>query len=412
MYVEPVTLEGKWVRLEPLGEQHVEDLAIAGDEDEIWTWMPIKLKNAGDIRAWMAAAHADQAAGPALPFAIIELASGKAVGSTRFMDIRVKDRGIEIGWTWLAKQVRRTPVNTECKYLLMRQAFEGFGCIRLQLKTDSLNERSRNAILRIGAQYEGILRNHMIRTDGTYRHSAYYSVIDSEWPELKARLERILAAEPSVVVTVGKAHIRMRASIYALAAFCLVLDPLHPVAIAATVAGGRLDVAADPLWRWRALPPAGRGQGGDQVPITLSHEEPGLGKYPLRDAEVDHRRHPCVRQHSHLSHAERLSLSWPLDERLRREKAPGQESAERLISEKGVGALPIPRSKASVHLADGVGNGPRGRLVSQFTRAGGGSRRRRRSRRGEKLQERLDRTRRHGARCRVGTTKLAAGVAS
>jgi len=199
MRVEPVTLEGQWVRLEPLGEQHVEDLAVAGDENDIWTWMPIKLKMADDVRAWMAAAHADQAAGTALPFAIIELASGKAVGSTRFMDIRTKDRGIEIGWTWLAKQVRRTPVNTECKYLLMRQAFEGFGCIRLQLKTDSLNERSRNAILRIGAQYEGILRNHMIRTDGTYRHSAYYSVIDSEWPAVKARLERILAGESSTI---------------------------------------------------------------------------------------------------------------------------------------------------------------------------------------------------------------------
>jgi N-acetyltransferase len=203
MHVTPVTLEGNWVRLEPLGEQHVADLVVAADEDEIWTWMPVRMKSEEDLRAWMAAAHTDRANGTALPFAIIERASGKAVGSTRFMDIRVKDRGIEIGWTWLAKQVRRTPVNTECKYLLMRHAFEELGCIRLQLKTDSLNERSRTAILRIGAQFEGVLRNHMIRPDGTYRHSAYYSVLDSEWPTVKERLERILAGEPSSVAVGG-----------------------------------------------------------------------------------------------------------------------------------------------------------------------------------------------------------------
>lgn len=199
MHVTPVTLEGDWVRLEPLGEQHVEDLAVAADEDGIWTWMPIRLRSAGDVRAWMAAAHADQASGTALPFAIIERATAKAVGSTRFMDIQPANRGLEIGWTWLAKPVRRTPVNTECKYLLMRHAFEDQGAIRVQLKTNARNERSRTAILRIGAQFEGILRQHIILPNGDYRDSAYYSVIDSEWPAVMARLERILAGEPSPV---------------------------------------------------------------------------------------------------------------------------------------------------------------------------------------------------------------------
>jgi N-acetyltransferase len=203
MHVVPITLEGRWAKLEPLGEQHVGDLVEAADEDDIWTWMPIRLKTADDVRAWMAAVHADQANGTALPFAIIERASGKAVGSTRFMDIQPANRGIEIGWTWLAKQVRRTPVNTECKYLLMRHAFEDQGAIRVQLKTNARNERSRTAILRIGAQFEGILRQQMILPNGDYRDSAYYSVLDTEWPAVKSRLERILAGEPSTAVPVG-----------------------------------------------------------------------------------------------------------------------------------------------------------------------------------------------------------------
>jgi RimJ/RimL family protein N-acetyltransferase len=200
MNITPITLEGNWSRLEPLGEQHVDDLVVAADEDEIWTWMPIRLKTADEIRAWMVSAHANQAKGTALPFAIIDRATGKAVGSTRYMDIQPANRGLEIGWTWLAKQVRRTPVNTECKYLLLRHAFEDQDAIRVQLKTNARNERSRTAILRIGAQFEGILRQHVILPDGSYRDSAYYSIIDTEWPAVKERLERMLAGEPSAVV--------------------------------------------------------------------------------------------------------------------------------------------------------------------------------------------------------------------
>jgi RimJ/RimL family protein N-acetyltransferase len=196
----PLTLEGSWARLEPLGEEHVDDLVVAADEDEIWTWMPVRLKTADDIRSWMAAAHANQAKGTALPFAIIDRATGKAVGSTRYMDIQPANRGLEIGWTWLSKQVRRTSINTECKYLLLRHAFDDQGAIRVQLKTNARNERSRTAILRIGAQFEGILRQQMILPDGSYRDSAYYSIIDREWPEVKSRLERMLAGEPSAVV--------------------------------------------------------------------------------------------------------------------------------------------------------------------------------------------------------------------
>jgi N-acetyltransferase len=200
MNITSVTLEGTWARLEPLGEQHVDDLVVAADEDDIWTWMPLRLRTADDIRSWMLAALADRARGYSLPFAIIDRATGKAVGSTRYMDIQPANRGLEIGWTWLAKQVRRTPVNTECKYLLLRHAFDDQGAIRVQLKTNAKNERSRTAILRIGAQFEGILRQQMILPNGDYRDSAYYSIIDSEWPTVKSRLERMLAGEPSPVV--------------------------------------------------------------------------------------------------------------------------------------------------------------------------------------------------------------------
>jgi RimJ/RimL family protein N-acetyltransferase len=197
--ITPITLEGTWARLEPLGEQHVDDLVVAADENDIWTWMPIRLKTADEIRSWKAAAHADQERGYAMPFAIIDRATGKAVGSTRYMDIQPVNRGLEIGWTWLAKQVRRTLVNTECKYLLLSHAFDAQDAIRVQLKTNAKNERSRAAILRIGAQFEGILRQQMILPNGDYRDSAYYSIIDTEWPAVKTRLEGILAGEPSAV---------------------------------------------------------------------------------------------------------------------------------------------------------------------------------------------------------------------
>jgi N-acetyltransferase len=188
MNIELITLEGQWVRLEPLSRAHAGDLAIVSGEAEIWRYMPAELIRIEQLHAWIDDALEQQAAGAIVPFAIVERASGRAIGGTRYLNIMRKDRGIEIGWTWLARRAWRTAVNTECKYLLLRHAFETLGCIRVQLKTDRRNERSRRAIERIGGQFEGILRQHMILRDGTYRDSAFYSIIDSEWPAVKERL--------------------------------------------------------------------------------------------------------------------------------------------------------------------------------------------------------------------------------
>ncbi|MFL5800749.1 MAG: GNAT family N-acetyltransferase [Roseiflexaceae bacterium] len=189
MNVEPITLEGRWARLEPLAERHADDLAAVSDDAEIWRYMPASLMSGEQVREWIAETLALQDAGAVLPFAIVERESGRAIGGTRYLDIRPKDRGIEIGWTWLARRAWRTAINSECKYLLLRHAFEALGCIRVQLKTDRHNERSRRAIERIGGQFEGILRQHMILRDGTYRRdSAYYSILDAEWPAVKERL--------------------------------------------------------------------------------------------------------------------------------------------------------------------------------------------------------------------------------
>jgi len=195
MKIEPTTLEGRYARLEPLAPRHADDLAaVAGDED-IWRYMPADLSTIERIRVWIEDTLAQQAAGAVLPFATIERATGRAIGSTRYLTIMPKDRGVEIGWTWLARSAWRTAINSECKYLLLRHAFETLGCIRVQLKTDKRNERSRRAIERIGGQFEGILRQQFVLRDGTYRDSAYYSIIDSEWPGVKARLEAGLYGE-------------------------------------------------------------------------------------------------------------------------------------------------------------------------------------------------------------------------
>ena len=187
MIVEPTILEGRWVGLEPLAERHAADLVEAAQDDEIWTYMPAVLKTEAQVRDWIAAAQSQQAAGAQLPFAIVERATGRAIGGTRYLNIMPGDRGLEIGWTWLARASWRTPVNTECKFLLLQHAFETLGCIRVQLKTDRRNERSRRAIERIGGQFEGILRNHMVMHYGI-RDSAYYSIIDAEWPAVQQRL--------------------------------------------------------------------------------------------------------------------------------------------------------------------------------------------------------------------------------
>ena len=189
MKIEPVVLTGDHVRLEPLSmEAHFAGLREVGLDPVIWKWIPIQVADEAQLKNYVASALADQAKGTALPFATIEKASGKVIGSTRYMNIDTTHRRVEIGATWIARPWQRTPINTEAKFLMMRHAFETLGCIRVELKTDSLNEQSRAAILRIGAKEEGIFRNHMVTQSGRLRHTVYFSVIDSEWPDVKAKL--------------------------------------------------------------------------------------------------------------------------------------------------------------------------------------------------------------------------------
>lgn len=192
MIVAPVTLEGRHVRLEPLSRAHRDALVAVGLDEELWRWIPDPVRTPQQMAAYLEIALADQARGVSLPFAIVEKKSGQVIGSTRYANIERAHRRVEIGWTWVARQWQRTAVNTECKYLLLRHAFETLGSMRVELKTDSLNEKSRNAILRIGAKQEGVFRNHMITASGRIRHSIYFSIIDSEWPEVKSRLEEKL----------------------------------------------------------------------------------------------------------------------------------------------------------------------------------------------------------------------------
>ena len=192
-WITPVTLEGQFIRLEPLTEAHVPALAAIGCDDRIWGLMLYGLvRNEEDMRKWVRHLLEGQSAGTDLPFAVVHKASGRLVGATRFMEIRPEHRGLEIGGTWYGMEFQRTVVNTECKYLLLQYAFEELGAIRVQFKADQRNQRSWLAIERIGAKREGTLRNHYILPDGVRRTSVYYSIIDSEWPGVKQRLEGML----------------------------------------------------------------------------------------------------------------------------------------------------------------------------------------------------------------------------
>lgn len=194
--VKPITLMGKVVRLEPLSLDHVADLCAVGLDDDIWRYMLYGwVRTPEDLRRWVESILALQEKGTDLPFAVIHLASHRAIGATRYLEIRPADRGLEIGGTWYGRAYQRTAVNTESKYLLLKHAFEELGCIRVQFKTDLRNVRSQRAIERLGAVKEGVLRNHRILPDGTIRHSVYYSILVEEWPAVKARLERYLNGE-------------------------------------------------------------------------------------------------------------------------------------------------------------------------------------------------------------------------
>ncbi len=192
MSIEPVTLHGHWARLEPLRPEHAADLFAAGQTPEVWAYLwRGPFTSLDDAREWIEGTVRGAADGSQIPFAIIQLETGRAVGSTRYMDIVPQDRRLEIGWTWLAQACWRTLVNTECKYLLLRHAFEAAGCLRVQLKTDLRNTRSQQAIERLGAVREGVLRKHMVLAlkDNFQRHTVMYSILDTEWPEVKQRLE-------------------------------------------------------------------------------------------------------------------------------------------------------------------------------------------------------------------------------
>ncbi|HVZ85339.1 MAG TPA: GNAT family protein, partial [Polyangia bacterium] len=191
--VTPVILEGARVRLEPLAEAHHAALCAVGLVEDLWRWSPKPLLTPADMTAYIAFALAEQAAGRALPFVTVDRPSGRIVGSTRFGNIDKANRRVEIGWTWLAPELQRTGANTEAKYLMLRHAFETLGCLRVELKTDALNARSRAAIARIGAREEGTLRRHMLTASGRVRDTVYYSVVDEEWPAVKAELERRLS---------------------------------------------------------------------------------------------------------------------------------------------------------------------------------------------------------------------------
>ena len=192
--VQPVVLRGAHIRLEPLGVQHLDALSEVGLDEDLWRWIPSQVRSREEMLEYIRTALEWQAAGAALPFATIDESSGRAVGSTRYMNIDKANHKVEIGATWIARPWQRTVVNTEAKYLMLRHAFEQLGCIRVELKTDALNERSRNAILRIGARQEGIFRKHVICATGRIRDSVWFSIIDTEWPQVKAALEAKLGS--------------------------------------------------------------------------------------------------------------------------------------------------------------------------------------------------------------------------
>src|SRR5689334_20172081 len=183
----PIVLTGEHVELVPLAREHARGLFDAAQDDAVWRWMPNpRPKSVDDARAWIDAALDTAARGDAVPFAIVERASGAVAGSTRYFDVRRAHRGLEIGWTWIGTRWQRTAINTEAKLLLLAHAFEALGAMRVQLKTDLRNERSQRAIERIGGVREGVLRAHMLCWDGSVRDTVMYSILDREWPAAKA----------------------------------------------------------------------------------------------------------------------------------------------------------------------------------------------------------------------------------
>ncbi len=188
----PVRLTGRHVTLEPMRADHLASLSAAGADAAIWTWYPQSAESPEQMRAFVEAALVAQAAGEALCYVQTATGSGEVMGSTRLQLTSTKDYRAEIGWTWLAPRFQRTAVNTESKYLLLRHAFEVLDLLRVEFKTDALNSASRAALARIGAQEEGILRSHMLTAGGRVRDSVYFSITESDWPQVKLALQQKL----------------------------------------------------------------------------------------------------------------------------------------------------------------------------------------------------------------------------
>lgn len=189
-----MTLEGRRVRMEPLDlGRHWEGLRAIGLDPDLWRWTINVCATAEQLRDYLDTALEEQRAGRSLPFATVDAASGRVAGCTRFGNIDTRHRKAEIGWTWVGREFQRSHVNTEAKYLMLTHAFETWGCVRVELKTNVQNRRSREAMLRIGCVEEGVLRRHMISDSGVPRDTVYYSILDVEWPAVKERLEGMRA---------------------------------------------------------------------------------------------------------------------------------------------------------------------------------------------------------------------------
>jgi len=192
--ISPLGLEGRHVRLEPLRAEHAAALweIAKNDLGDLFQWIPYPLKSLSDFEQFNRQVLEEQQRGLTIPFVTLERASGQIVGTTRYMNMDLANRKVEIGSTWIAPPWQRTAINTEAKYLMLRHAFEVWDCLRVELKTDAMNQRSRKAILRLGAKEEGILRKHMLTWNGRQRDSVYFSILDTEWPQVKSNLKKML----------------------------------------------------------------------------------------------------------------------------------------------------------------------------------------------------------------------------
>lgn len=187
-------LAGRHVRLEPLSLEHLDGLCAVGLDESLWQWIPAPVHNREEMRKYIETALDEQQRGISMPFATLLRKADQVAGSTRFANMDLKNRRVEIGWTWIGLPWQRTAVNTEAKYLMLEYAFETLGCLRVEFKTDALNEQSCRAILRLGAKQEGIFRKHRITASGRVRDTVYFSILDDEWPSVRACLQAKLAA--------------------------------------------------------------------------------------------------------------------------------------------------------------------------------------------------------------------------